>query len=189
MRTVLCDMWRKESSPYWTQQHFRWYKDEAATARSSAYAHWASCRKSSRSKFLGMNASWSHLKMGSEAIANEKPLWTSLSDSSGHKEQTPSPSHKINAHTVRQLSVLEYTKGILEWLTLGKAAAKSTKRTPDSCRTHAIWAKAVVSVYTSWCTIGSHQKLLPWASCNSIAQRQRAKGLLWSNKTFHWHWC
>ena len=38
------------------------------------------------------------------------------------------------------------TEKIQERLTLGYAAAKSVRRTPDSCGAHATWARAVVSI-------------------------------------------
>ena len=47
---------------------------DEATARSSAQAHCAGCKKSRLSGFFGIIVSWSHLKIGSKAIAKRKPL-------------------------------------------------------------------------------------------------------------------
>ena len=49
-------------------------KEDDATARSSASAHCAGCKNSRLSGFRGIITSWSHLKIGSKAIAKRKPL-------------------------------------------------------------------------------------------------------------------
>ena len=47
-------------------------KEDEAKARSSAYAPCADCKKSKLPGFLGIVASWSHLKIGSKANAKKE---------------------------------------------------------------------------------------------------------------------
>ena len=127
--------------------------DVVATARSSAYAHWASCRKSKPPRFLGMIASSSQRKMGSSAIANKKDARkTALPHAPGHDEFPPVFLQNSTCNTIAanhsqepadelwQLCLLEYTEnpGMID---AGHAAAKTVNKISDSCGANVTYAK------------------------------------------------
>ena len=72
-------------------------KDEAAKARSSAKAHWAGCKKSRSSRFLGTTDSWSHLKIGSKGHRKQEAARkTALPHAPGHQEFSSGHSCKYH---------------------------------------------------------------------------------------------
>ena len=63
-----------------------------------AQAHWVSCKKTWLSGFLGINVSWSHLKIEAKAIATRKPLagQPCLTYTLGHEELSSGCSREFH---------------------------------------------------------------------------------------------
>ena len=117
------------------------------------------CKNSKLSTFLGIIDSWSHRKIGSNAIAKRKPLARQPCLTPPAMRNCPRVAPANSTCVVLSLqnlrrkrlvgwgnSVFSITERIQEWLTLGYKAAKSVNRMPDSCGAHATRARAVVSI-------------------------------------------